>query len=149
MKVLQSLRALKRVQTPQWGNMSSANRIINKITGDSYSMNKTKKVNSEEIMAAQKKNFEVGNVFNDPSGMPMGGANIKFRLMGYTKTGALVAACPMGYDGDEGTGYFIIGNPNSQGRRISSRNLDKVVVQKVNPQYWKEWERSPDWWTYM
>jgi hypothetical protein len=42
MKALQPLRALKRVQTPQWGNMSSANRIINKITGDSYSMNKTK-----------------------------------------------------------------------------------------------------------
>jgi hypothetical protein len=48
MKALQPLRALKRVSP--MSNMSVANRIINNITGDSVSKNKTELEDAIEVM---------------------------------------------------------------------------------------------------
>jgi hypothetical protein len=65
------------------------------------------------------------------------GKNREDNVLGYTKTGAVVTI--ESTEGFRNNAFFITKNANAGGRIVLKENLDKIVVQKVNPELWKRY----------
>jgi hypothetical protein len=65
-------------------------------------------------------------------------------IIGFTKSGAVVKEEAMGYQGREGDGYFIY-KKEGGGRRASFLSLDKIVVKKVNSEFWSRWSKQKEY----